>query len=64
MARRVTETGRLLRKGTELVLVRDDGGTWHLDAPRRADALLGRRVRITATRIGFDRLSVEDLMPC
>lgn len=64
MARRVTETGRLLRRGTAFVLVRDDGGTWQLDAPRYAEALLGRRIRITASRIGFDRLSVEEMTPC
>lgn len=64
MATRVTETGRLLRSGTALVLIRDDGGTWQLDAPRRAEALLGRRVRVTASRIGFDRLSVEEIAPC
>jgi hypothetical protein len=63
MARRVTETGRLLRGTTGLVLMRDDGGTWQLDAPRGAEACLGHRVRIVALRIGFDRLSVEDMTP-
>ena len=63
MARRVTETGLLLRGETGLVLRRDDGGTWQLDAPRSLAALVGRRVRIAAWRIGFDRLSVEDVTP-
>jgi hypothetical protein len=63
MARRVTEIGLLLRSETGLVLRRDDGGTWQLDAPRSADALVGRRVRITAWRTGFDRLSVADITP-
>jgi len=64
MARRVTETGRLLRSGNDLVLVRDDGGTWRLDAPRSAETLVGHRVRIAAWRIGFDRLSVDDVTLC
>lgn len=64
MARCVTETGLLLRSETGLVLRRDDGGTWQLDASRSAEALVGRRVRITAWRIGFDRLSVEHMTPC
>lgn len=42
-----------------LILQRDDGGRWRLDAGRRADSLLGRRVRVQGTRSGFDLLDVQ-----
>lgn len=53
------EDGMLLREGAWLVLVRDDGGRWRLDLPRRHEVLLGRRVRVHGTRTGFDLLDVS-----
>ena len=53
------ETGRLLRRGHELVLERDDGGTWRLDAPWSAQRLVGRRVAVAGIRDEFDLLAVE-----
>ena len=58
------ETGLLLREGQFLVLQRDDGGRWRLEAGARADALLGRRVRVEGTRNGFDLLDVRRIEPC
>lgn len=52
------ETGLLLRGPTGLVLRRDDGGEWRLDAPRRAARYAGRRVRIEGVRDGFDLLAI------
>jgi len=57
-------TGLLLREGHELVLQRDDGGRWRLDAGRNAFDLLGRRVRVQGTRSGFDILDVRSIEPC
>lgn len=53
--------GLLLRDGRSLVLRVDDGGEWRLDAPGRAWRLLGRRVRVTGTRDGFDLLAVRSI---
>jgi len=58
------EIGLLLREGRFLVLQRDDGGRWRLDVSPRADALLGRRVRVQGTRSGFDLLDVRQIEPC
>jgi hypothetical protein len=58
------ESGLLLREGACLVLQRDDGGRWRLDVGRKADALLGRRVRVQGTRSGFDLLDVRRIDPC
>ena len=52
------EVGLLLELGGGLVLEHDDGGIWRLDAPWRVRRLLGRRVRITGERDGFDLLAV------
>lgn len=52
------ETGTLAIERGQLVLRRDDGGTWRLDAPRRAHALIGQRVRVIGTRADFDLLEV------
>jgi len=59
-----TETGLLLRSGDRLVLRRDDGGEWRLEAPSRAERLVGQRVRLTGTRTGFDVLNVETINQC
>lgn len=58
------EHGLLLKDGGSLVLRRDDGGQWRLDADRDARRFLGGRVRVEGTRSGFDILSVERLTPC
>lgn len=55
------ETGLLLREGRWLVLCPDAGGTWRLDAGRKADALVGRRVRIVGRRADFDFLDVQSI---
>jgi hypothetical protein len=53
------ETGRLLRERGWLILQRDDGGRWRLDADPRAERMLGQRVRIEGIRSGFDLLDVR-----
>jgi hypothetical protein len=58
------ETGLLLREGQWLVLQRQDGGRWRLEAGSKAAALLGRRVRVQGTRSGFDLLDVRRIEPC
>lgn len=55
------ETGLLLREGRWLVLARDEGGRWRLDADPKADRLLGQRVRIEGVRSGFDLLDVRSI---
>ncbi|WP_294282830.1 DUF5818 domain-containing protein [uncultured Sphingomonas sp.] len=50
--------GLLLEQQGELVLDVRGGGTWRLDAGWRARRLLGRRVRVSETRDGFDLLAV------
>jgi len=56
---RHTETGLLLRGNYGLVLRRDDGGEWRLDAPYKAKRYVGRRVCIDGVRDGFDLLAVQ-----
>lgn len=58
------ETGLLLREGRFLILRRDDGGRWRLDADPDAEKLLGRRVRVEGVRSGFDLLDVRRITPC
>ena len=53
--------GLLLRDGRSLILRVDDGGEWRLDAPSGAGSLVGRRVRVTGTRDGFDLLAVRSI---
>ena len=43
------------------VLARDDGGPWRLHLGRRHHRHIGRRVRITGQRDGFDWLAVTSL---
>ena len=50
--------GLLLERQGELVLDVRGGGTWRLDTGWRARRLLGRRVRVSGTRDGFDPLAV------
>lgn len=49
----------LLRERGALILRRDDGGRWRLDADPGAERLLGRRVRVQGVRSGFDLLDVQ-----
>ena len=50
-----------MREHGQLVLCRDGGGTWRLDAPRKANGLTGQRVRMTGTRADFDLLDVTHI---
>ncbi len=61
---RHSEVGLLLRESDWLILQRDDGGRWRLDAEVGAERLLGRRVRVEAVRSGFDLLDVRHIAPC
>lgn len=58
------EKGLLLRDGLWLILQRDDGGRWRLDAHRRAERYLGRRVQVEGIRSDFDILDVRRIEPC
>jgi hypothetical protein len=58
------EEGLLLRQRGCLILQRDDGGRWRLDADRDPDQHLGGRVRIEGVRSGFDLLDVSRIVPC
>lgn len=51
--------GLVLERQGGLVLDVRDGGTWRLDVGWRARRLLGRRMRVTGTRDGFDLLAVK-----
>lgn len=56
------ESGVLIEDANQLLLQRDHGGYWRLDAPRRSRRLLGQRVQICGTRTGFDWLDVESIV--
>ena len=58
------ETGRLLWEDGRLVLQRDDGGRWRLDADPMAAQHVGKRVRVQGQRTGFDELYARDVTPC
>ena len=57
------ESGLLLHSGSGLILRRDDGGRWRIDAPRMAGRLVGQRVTLEAIRSGFDLLDVKAIYP-
>jgi Protein of unknown function (DUF5818) len=57
------ESGLLIHGAHSLLLQRDEGGRWRLDAPRKAHRLVGRRVTIEGKRSGFDRLDVDRIYP-
>jgi Protein of unknown function (DUF5818) len=57
----IQESGLLLQGGSGLILQRDGGGRWRLDAPRKAERLIGRRVTIQGKRSGFDLLDVHEV---
>lgn len=48
----------ILWEAGQLMLQRDDGGRWRLDALIRAESLVGRRMRVRGIRSGFDLLDV------
>lgn len=58
MGTRHDETGLLLERRGQLLLQRDQGGTWRLDADWNARRFLGQRVRVHGIRSGFDLLDV------
>lgn len=57
------ETGIIAREHGQLVLLRDDGGRWRLDAPSHAQEYVGRRMRVVGIRSGFDLLDVTSFAP-
>lgn len=59
MGSRHDEVGLLLSDHGRLVLRRDDGGHWRLDADRGAYGMVGQRVRVQGVRCGFDLLNVH-----
>lgn len=58
------EQGLLLSDRGRLVLRRDDGGHWRLQADWNAYRMVGRRVRVEGVRCGFDLLDVERISLC
>ncbi|MEA1015332.1 DUF5818 domain-containing protein [Sphingosinicella sp. LY1275] len=59
-----SETGLLLRQRGKLILQRDNGGRWRLEAVAEAEHYLGQRVAIEGIRSGFDLLEVIRMGPC
>jgi hypothetical protein len=55
------EQGLLLSDRGRLVLRRDDGGHWRLEADWDAYRMVGQRVRVQGVRCGFDLLDVEQI---
>jgi hypothetical protein len=58
------EEGLLLRERSTLILQRNDGGRWRLDADAGAEELLGQRVRVSGVRSDFDVLTVNQIARC
>jgi len=61
---RHAEAGVLLREHGQLILQRDDGGRWRLNADPEATGTLGSRVRVEGIRSGFDTLDVTLIVRC
>ncbi|HEX8446302.1 MAG TPA: DUF5818 domain-containing protein [Sphingomonas sp.] len=55
------EIGQLDHDGQSYGLLREAGGRWQLNVPRRARRLVGQRVRIEGIRVGFSELSVSSI---
>ena len=55
------ETGWLNEDNRRLMLRRDAGGRWQLDAPANVWKFVGRRVRVTGVRAEFDLLEVTSI---
>ncbi len=58
------EEGLLLRQRGRLILQRDDGGFWILDAGPDAENLLGLRVRVEGIRSGFNSIDASRVVRC
>jgi hypothetical protein len=59
-----SEEGLLLRQRGRLILQKDDGGFWIVDADPDAERLLGLRVRVEGVRSGFNALDVARIVRC
>lgn len=57
-----SEEGLLLLQRGGLILQRDDGGRWRLDAGKNAEQNLGRRVKVEGLRSDFDVLEVSRIV--
>lgn len=57
----VEEIGWLREADGDLVLQREEGGRWRLDASRDVRRLVGRKVRLTGIRAEFDLLDVQSV---
>ena len=55
------ETGWLNEDNRRLLLRRDAGGSWQLDAPAKAWRFVGQRVRVTGIRAEFNLLEVTSI---
>lgn len=51
--------GDLQLFGARLRLRTPDGGTWRLHSPPIGYKMVGRKVQLKGTRVGFDELDVE-----
>lgn len=58
MGSRHSEAGLLLRDGLWLILQLDGGGHWRLNAPSKAEPMVGCRVTLDGVRSGFNVLDV------
>lgn len=58
------EEGLLLRQRGGLILQKDDGGRWRLDADPEAGRMIGQRVRVEGVRSDFDVLHVSRIIAC
>ena len=58
------EEGLLLQQRGRLILQRDDGGFWILEADPGAERMLGMRVRVEGLRSGFNTLDVSRIVEC
>ncbi|WP_420853311.1 DUF5818 domain-containing protein [Sphingobium estronivorans] len=57
--RPISETGLLLTDKGRLILQMPGGGAWRLEAPRKIEKMLGRRVTVTGYRVDFDVIEVD-----
>lgn len=56
------EEGLLLRQRGGVILQRDDGGRWRLEADGNTERNLGRRVKAEGLRTDFDVLQVSRIV--
>lgn len=59
-----SEEGLLLRQRGRLILQKDGGGFWTLEADPAAARMLGLRVRVEGVRSGFNALDVARIVRC